>query len=173
MRNVLLSAASLALVSLSAATPAIASPSKKALSQAADTAQESSTTAVSDKAVSDKAVSLVIEVGGIKKPTGQLLIAIFDSAESYGGEGDPVASVAVPVDADMESLEVELPKSGTYGFRMFHDIDGDGAMDTNPLGMPTEPFAFSNNARASMGPAPFSAVQFDVDGSATQSVRFR
>ena len=46
--------------------------------------------------------------------------------------------------------------------KSFHDLNGNGRMDSNPFGMPTEPFAFSNNARGNMGPAPWSAAAFDV-----------
>jgi len=45
---------------------------------------------------------------------------------------------------------------------MFHDLDGTGKLAKNFLGIPTEPYAFSNNASGNMGPPAFNAAAFDV-----------
>ena len=51
---------------------------------------------------------------------------------------------------------------GRYAIKAFHDVNGDGKMGSNPFGMPTEPFAFSNNAHGVMGPAKWDAAAFEV-----------
>jgi uncharacterized protein (DUF2141 family) len=117
--------------------------------------------------------SLTIELSGFQKIQGQVFISIYDAESAYNGAGGPVSAHVVPVDEESETLLVQLPGTGTYGFRMFHDVDGDGEMDTNLFGMPTEPFAFSNNARGSMGPAKWDKVAFTVEGATTQSISFR
>ena len=72
--------------------------------------------------------------------------------------------------ADTATTTFELP-AGAYGIKLFHDVDGDGKMGTNPFGMPTEPFAFSNNAPAQFGPAKWDAAKFDVAApAATQTI---
>jgi uncharacterized protein (DUF2141 family) len=116
---------------------------------------------------------LTIEFSNIAEPKGQLMIAIFDSQDAYDGRGKPVKSMIVPVDAAAESVEVEGLAAGRYAFKLVHDVDGDGKMATNPFGMPTEPFAFSNNARGNMGPAKWDAASFDVAGATTQNIAFR
>ena len=50
------------------------------------------------------------------------------------------------------------------------DLNGDGKMNTNPFGMPTEPFAFSNNAVGNMGPAGWDRAGFALSGDAVQSI---
>ncbi len=47
--------------------------------------------------------------------------------------------------------------AGRYAIKSFHDIDGDGKLGSNMFGIPTEPYAFSNNAagRASWAEASF------------------
>jgi uncharacterized protein (DUF2141 family) len=115
---------------------------------------------------------LTIEFSNIAEPKGQLMIAIFDSQDAYDGRGKPVKSMIVPVDAASESVEVEGLAAGRYAFKLVHDVDGDGKMATNPFGMPTEPFAFSNNARGNMGPAKWDAASFDVAGATTQNIAF-
>ena len=55
--------------------------------------------------------------------------------------------------------------------KAFHDIDGNGQMGVNPFGQPVEPFAFSNDAPANMGPASWSAAAFDLaDAGAVQTI---
>ena len=54
-----------------------------------------------------------------------------------------------------------------------HWFDGDGEMNTNPFGMPVEPYAFSNNAVGNMGPARWSAAHFAVSGETAQTISIR
>ena len=54
--------------------------------------------------------------------------------------------------------------------KAFHDVDDDGAMATNPFGMPIEPYAFSNNAVGNMGPAGWDRAHFSVSGDTVQTI---
>jgi len=89
------------------------------------------------------------------------MMGLFDSEESYK-KGMPIRGVRVPVDkANAETLIEGLP-AGTYAIKAFHDIDGDGKMSSNPFGMPIEPYAFSNDAKAPAGPASWADAAFVV-----------
>ena len=57
--------------------------------------------------------------------------------------------------------------------KAFHDVNGDGQMNTNPFGIPIEPYAFSNNAVGNMGPARWSAARFPVSGETAQTITIR
>ncbi len=99
-------------------------------------------------------------------PTGQIMLSLYDNEAAHDGGGKPVAQAAVPVaNGQAVATFAGLPP-GRYAIKAFHDIDGDGKMGMTPFGMPTEPFAFSNNAPAMAGPAPWSASSFAVDGPA-------
>ncbi|EGF91173.1 hypothetical protein ABI_25880 [Asticcacaulis biprosthecium C19] len=105
------------------------------------------------------------------KPQGKVMIAIYDSQAGY--DGDKAVSYAMAdVTSSQAKVTVELAP-GEYGLKMFHDIDGDGRMGMNPFGMPTEPFAFSNNAKGNMGPATWDAARFTVTApETTQNIAF-
>lgn len=119
-------------------------------------------------ASAEPAAKLSLTVNGIKDAKGALMIAVFDEA-TYG-KGKPVASAAVPVTGLTVSTMIDLPP-GKYGIQMFHDVDGDGKMATNPFGMPIEPFGFSNNAPAQFGPATWMDAAFSVSAAgATQTI---
>ncbi|KAK0348276.1 hypothetical protein LTR94_037884, partial [Friedmanniomyces endolithicus] len=80
------------------------------------------------------------------------MVALFDSQAAYD-EGRSVRQAVVDVAAGQRTAAFDGLPDGDYAVRAFHDVNGDGRMNTNPFGMPTEPYAFSNNARGNMGPA--------------------
>ena len=107
---------------------------------------------------------LTLTVTNIKDHKGALMVAVFDAA---GYDADKqVTGLMIPVSGETASGSVELP-AGTYGIKLFHDVDGDGKMGMNPFGMPTEPYAFSNSAPAQFGPAKWDAAKFDVAAPST------
>ncbi|MNJ30385.1 hypothetical protein D3C77_249830 [compost metagenome] len=57
--------------------------------------------------------------------------------------------------------------------KAFHDVNGDGELNVNPFGVPTEPYAFSNNAVGDMGPAKWDRARFEVSGATAQAIRIR
>ena len=48
-------------------------------------------------------------------------------------------------------LEFDIP-FGNYVLAGIHDIDNNGMLSAGFLGIPKEPFGFSNNARGNLGP---------------------
>ena len=104
--------------------------------------------------------ALTITFTGFSEPTGQVMVALFDEAGWNGGE--PVGGAVVDLAAGETTVTIEGLPAGRYGIKAFHDANGNGEMDLNPFGMPTEAFAFSNNAPASMGPAKWEAAAFEV-----------
>lgn len=102
---------------------------------------------------------------------GTIMMAVFDSAEAYNG-GRPIATEMIRVGRGATEVTLDLP-AGDYGMKAFHDVNDDGEMNTNPFGMPTEPYAFSNNAVGNMGPASWERARFEVSGAATQSIIIR
>jgi len=104
--------------------------------------------------------------------TGKVLVSLFNSEAAFSG-GAPVAQAMVDVGAGQHSAVFANLPAGEYAAKTFHDVDGDGKMNTNPFGMPTEPYAFSNNARGNMGPARWDAAHFAADGAVKQTIVLR
>ena len=104
------------------------------------------------------AVALTFKVGAAR---GTVMAALFDSEEAFR-EGEPVRGLRV--EAAGEAVTVVFPKvrPGRYAVKAFYDLNGDGKMNSNSFGMPTEPFAFSNNAPPRFGPPAWSAAAFEV-----------
>lgn len=106
-------------------------------------------------------------------PTGQIMMNLFDSEAAHDSNTGPVRQAAVPVKDGKAVATFAGLAPGRYAIKAFHDIDGDGQMGMTPFGMPSEPFAFSNNAQPQGGPAPWSASNFTVDGTTTTAITIK
>lgn len=103
-----------------------------------------------------------IELQGVAKPEGRLLVAVF--AED-GWLRKPVALKAVEASTARDGrLSIALPDlpAGKLGLSVIHDLNGNGRLDMNAVGMPTEPYGFSNNAAGMFGPPRFEAAAFEA-----------
>ena len=124
-------------------------------------------------AVSPATTTLEITFTRLAKPSGQIMLALFDSEAAYEKGAAPVRAIAIPVTGDTATATIPDVLPGRYGFKILHDVNGDGTMNTNPFGMPIEPFAFSNNAVGNMGPAKWEAAAFEIAGPTVQTITFR
>lgn len=118
--------------------------------------------------------SLTVAFRGVTQPRGVVLCAVFDSKAAYDANAHPVRTLELPAgERNFSATFAGLPP-GRYGVKAFHDRDGDGKMKFNPLGMPMEPYGFSNNARAPFGPPSWRAAGFAVaPGANSQVIRLR
>jgi uncharacterized protein (DUF2141 family) len=103
---------------------------------------------------------VTIHVDNVNSAAGQVRVALYDDAGHFLKQAARVAAVT-PVPGGTTIVFKEVA-AGDYGFAVFHDVNGNGKMDTNPMGIPIEPFAFSNNAQGHMGPPAFDAVKLAV-----------
>jgi uncharacterized protein (DUF2141 family) len=114
--------------------------------------------------------TLTLTYSGIETREGVVMVALYDSEAAYDDGGQPVRVAMIPANAESVTLTIEGLAPGRYAIKSFHDVDGDNRMSTNPMGMPIEPFAFSNNARGNMGPARWAQAVFDVNGATAHSI---
>ena len=86
-------------------------------------------------------VCATVEVDNVRPQQGLLMVAAFGSAETFGKT--PMAQLRLP--AGEAKMKFELcGLSGTeVALTLFQDLDSDGKMGRNLLGMPTEPWGGS------------------------------
>jgi uncharacterized protein (DUF2141 family) len=94
------------------------------------------------------AAVLNITFTGIYEPKGSIYVAVFDRKDSFLDTEKVCAKRIVPLSAGgaLALSLADLPP-GTYAISCFHDLNGNGRLDKNWAGIPTEPYGFSNNAR--------------------------
>jgi uncharacterized protein (DUF2141 family) len=73
---------------------------------------------------------------------------------------------------DVELLFGDLA-AGEYAVMLFHDENGNQKMDSNLLGIPTEGYGFSNEAKGRFGPPKFSEMKVIIgaDGRVTTAAK--
>jgi uncharacterized protein (DUF2141 family) len=115
-----------------------------------------------------QAAEINVTVHGISHAGGTLSALLVDSAEAWDGKGKPVDGRRVEVtSSDVLQVMFADVAPGHYALRLMHDENGNGKLDSNFVGMPTEGYGFSNNPRV-MRPATFDEAKFEVgaDGAA-------
>ncbi len=115
---------------------------------------------------------LTVEVDRIQDVTGHMFIAVYDSEDSFMNADLAFKSTKVAVTSTDFRWTCELP-IGEYAVVIFHDIDDNGKLNTSGLGLPKEPYGFSNNARGLFGPPGFSQSAVSVAEDTTISITLR
>lgn len=107
-------------------------------------------------------------------PTGsQVSVAVFQSPGDWKRRAAPVWAETVTLGAGDPRLVRNLPP-GHYAIMAYHDRNANGRLDTLPVGLPVEPYGFSNNSRGVFGPPPWRAAAFELSPSgADQVIRLR
>jgi len=119
-------------------------------------------------------VEMELELSGIASGEGQILVSVFATPEEWLKK--PVAVVRAPASAQKDGrllIKLGALPAGRLALNVAHDINGNGRLDMNAMRMPTEPFAFSNNATGMFGPPKFDAALFDVQAGARLSVSLK
>lgn len=118
--------------------------------------------------------SLTVAFQGVTKREGVVLCAVFDSKAAYDANTGPIRTILLPAaEGNFSATFGGLPP-GRYAVKSFHDRDGNGKMRFSPIGIPMEPYGFSNNARAPFGPPSWRAASFEVKpGANSQAIRLR
>ncbi|MFT6868708.1 MAG: hypothetical protein ACJA08_003563 [Cyclobacteriaceae bacterium] len=103
---------------------------------------------------------LNIAISNIDKIKGSLMLAVYTLDTKFLGE-QFFASTSVRI-ANMPSqmLTIGLPL-GVYAVAVYQDKNDDQKLNKNFLGMPTEPYGFSNNNMGIFGPPDFQSSAFD------------
>ena len=105
---------------------------------------------------------LTIEITGIEKKQGNVLIAVFNTEDDFLKK--PMLKKVAKVEGNTVKVDFEGIANGTYAFSLFQDLNENMELDKGTFGIPSEPYAFSNNASGFMGPASFEDSSFKLEG---------
>ena len=108
-----------------------------------------------------QAAELQVRVETVDASGGQLLLAVFDSEAAWKEHKTPVAQAHLAAQAGTQEQRFELPP-GRYAVSVIHDSNGNSALDTNFIGMPTEQYGYSNNPPLRMRMATFEECAFTL-----------
>lgn len=120
--------------------------------------------------VAASAADLHVTVSNGPTVPATLYVGLYDTAEAFVAD-KPLASQKVPMRDRKALLSFNGLAAGRYAIKAFADENGNEKLDANLVGLPTERYGFSNEARGRMGPPAFDAAAVTVD--ADSSIAFR
>lgn len=106
------------------------------------------------------AADLTVVIQNIQQDTGNVMLGLFSTPEDFPKTAiQGMFVTAAKRDATGRiTLVMRDLAPGQYAVSAFHDIDGNGKLNTNLMGMPIEPYGFSNDAQGQFGPPAFKAA---------------
>ena len=113
------------------------------------------------------AADLQVLVRGVKPGGGAVMAAVFNDPTSFpskylvGQKVEPAAGEVTVVFHDLAP--------GAYAVSVYQDADGNGKLTRNFVGLPTEPYGFSRNARGTMGPPSFDDAKLDLGAAGAET----
>lgn len=105
---------------------------------------------------------LTIVIAEVQEPDGKLMIELLPSAAAMAGDGASTAALILPAALPLTRVTLGYVPEGRYAIRVMHDLDGDGELARNLVGMPAEPWGVSNDAKGNFGPPSFDDAAFTV-----------
>ena len=89
-----------------------------------------------------------VQIHQIQEAKGQVMVAIYASNEGFLSTEKAVFKKNYAI-SEKGTFSLEIPDlpAGEYAVSCYHDVNGNGILDKNMFGVPTEPYGFSQNAR--------------------------
>ena len=111
------------------------------------------------------AADLNVTFTDIEEAKGELLVAVFASADAWDNDKPLEASAHIPVTGTTVQHIFKNLKPGTYAVSVIRDANGNQKLDTNFIGMPTEQYGYSQNPPLKMRKAAFEETRFELNDS--------
>ena len=138
-------------------TVAEATPDTKASEPIADKKDKTKAKATTNKP------ALTIIVDNLHSPTAPVVMGIYGTKNKFLDTKDQLKEYHFkPQNGKLVAKINDLP-FGTYGMAIYQDVNSNGKIDKNLVGIPTEPYAFSNNYKPSVKAPSFKDCKFEFN----------
>jgi uncharacterized protein (DUF2141 family) len=103
-----------------------------------------------------------------------LHVALHSSAVNFPMRDDHALRRTVQATGDMTELKISDIPAGAYAVAVFADLNGNGKLDSNFIGIPSEPTGASRDAASRFGPPKFKDAVFTVgNATVTQTIHIK
>ena len=116
---------------------------------------------------------VTIVITNLPSATSAIKLNFYNSAGTFLQSGQATLQQTVlPGGQHQAQVRVALP-AGEWAVALMQDTNNNGEVDRNVLGIPNEPYAFSNNVRPRFSAPKFEDCKFRVTGQAqTITIQF-
>jgi uncharacterized protein (DUF2141 family) len=108
--------------------------------------------------------NLRVVATNVKSDQGKLYVWVYDKKDDWLSDRyrtQKSVAVAGNRQGDRMTVELLLP-AGEYALSIFQDVNDDGKLERNFIGLPKEPAGLSNNLRPKFGPPKYKDAAFPV-----------
>lgn len=116
-----------------------------------------------------KKAALVIQVNGDEECTGKVWFALCSNAAEFEEERGGIVRSGLMRNGKMHLQLVDI-EAGNYAVKLFVDKNQNDVLDQGLLGIPKEPYGFSNDAMGLIGPPSFNDARFRIEAGTTRSI---
>jgi len=113
-----------------------------------------------------QAADLTVQLTNLRKDTGKVMLNVLRNEAQMNSTEPAETSMILNPSADGVSFTLHNVPAGAYGLQVMHDENGNGELDANLVGIPKEPWGFSNNAKGRFGPPKWEDVKFSIEEEA-------
>lgn len=106
--------------------------------------------------------NIQIAIHHIENENGTMHIGLFTENDKFLDEAFYSKEIAVNNQVKIQLTFENIPY-GIYAISIYHDLNDNGKLDTNFIGIPKEPVGFSNDHQPKMGPPRFNAAKFSLN----------
>ncbi len=115
-------------------------------------------------------VNLTVTVSDLKTDIGVVKVGLYNS------EGTFLKTTYKSITSEIKSgaatvTFLDIPK-GEYAISTYQDENQNGKLDRNAMGIPSEDFACSNNAKGFMGPPKYDNAKFTISTNSKIDIKF-
>ena len=113
---------------------------------------------------------LTIKIENIEVVEGYIRIGIFNASDTFFKKGSNYKKYKIAVEDSIESIVIDDLPIGEYAFILYHDKNSDGKMNRKFIGIPKEPYAFSNNIRPKLSKPTFEECKFLLENNLAMQI---
>lgn len=118
-----------------------------------------------------KPVKVKLTITNIKTLKGNIEIGIYNDPESFPKKGKHYKTITKKVIGNEMSFFIkDLPK-GKYAIALYHDKNSDKVCNLNFLGIPKEPYGFSQNFKPVFSKPSFSDCKINVSKNVSVKIK--
>jgi uncharacterized protein (DUF2141 family) len=108
------------------------------------------------------AADLTVTVSGIRNASGWVSAGIYNSASNFTKVEEALVLVRFKAREGSVGFTVHDLTPGQYAVAAYHDENGNGRLDIDPTGVPTEGYGVSNGARNPLAPPEFAKAALEL-----------
>lgn len=113
---------------------------------------------------------LKIKLTNVGEIEGDIYLGLFNKPDGFLEKEDQYRVVITPVTGDTMLITLDELPAGYYAISVMKDLDGDLKMDKNLIGIPKEPYGFSQNFHPRFSKPDFEDCSFYYDGKSGEMI---